>query len=183
MNNIDLLPLIALIAQQYVLDPQDLHGLAHWGRVLENGLKLAEHEGGDRTVIRLFAVFHDACRQNQAVDHGHGARAAALAGKLLKDHPQVTPAQLALLQTACEGHTDGRTEGDLSVRICWDSDRLDLARVYIKPKKKYLCTPTARSKKTRDWANRRARKHFAPAFVESDWAPIFSANQNTYQKQ
>ena len=57
---------------QYKLDPQGLHGLPHWERVLQNGLRLAEHTGADSTVITLFALFHDACRENEWKDKNHG---------------------------------------------------------------------------------------------------------------
>ena len=183
MKDIEFLPLLEQIAGQYILDPEDVHGLDHWARVLENGLRLVDAEGGDPTVIRLFAIFHDACRVNQSVDNGHGDRAASLAGKLLHNHPSVSPEQLSLLQTACREHTDGKTDADLTVRICWDSDRLDLARVYIIPKEKYLCTPTARSKEIRQWANQRARKHYSPDYVQSSWKPIFDRYQPPFQNQ
>jgi uncharacterized protein len=183
MTDIELLPLLEQIAQQYTLDPEDIHGLNHWARVLENGLKLAEAEGGDPTVVRLFAIFHDACRRNQSIDNGHGERAAHLAGELLHNHPSVNEDQLFLLQTACREHTDGKTDADLTVRICWDSDRLDLARVFITPKEKYLCTPTARSIEVRKWANQRARDQFSPEYVESTWKPVFDRFQPPFQNQ
>lgn len=56
------------IAAQYHLRPDGPHGLSHWARVLENGLRLAELCGGDRQVIELFTIFHDACRINQTLD-------------------------------------------------------------------------------------------------------------------
>lgn len=170
---ITLEPLLIEIAAQYKLDPQGTHGLNHWGRVLENGLKLAEIEGGDLTVIRLFAIFHDACRHNQSLDPGHGARGAALAEKLLGDHPLVTPKQLDLLAFACREHTDGKTSAELTVQICWDSDRLDLGRVPIQPHPKYLCTTTAKTEQVMEWANLRSARDHSPAFVAAQWEPIF----------
>jgi len=92
----DLTPLLSQIAVQYQLPPDGAHGLSHWGRVLENGLKLAEIEGGDTIVITLFAIFHDACRHNQSLDPGHGNRGATLAETILEDNPQVTADQLDL---------------------------------------------------------------------------------------
>ena len=51
---IDLLYFLSKIAPQYKLKPNGAHGLSHWARVLENGLRLAEIEGGDTTVaLRL----------------------------------------------------------------------------------------------------------------------------------
>lgn len=167
-------PFLVAIAAQYQLDPQGTHGLNHWGRVLENGLRLAELEGGDIKVIRLFAIFHDACRHNQTRDPGHGDRGAALAEKLLGDLSQVNESQLDLLTQACREHTDGKTSADLTVQICWDSDRLDLARVPITPDPLYLCTKSAKSPKLIQWANQRAINNYAPPFVITDWEPIFA---------
>lgn len=166
-------PLLVEIASQYLLNPQDAHGLDHWGRVLENGLRLVDAEGGDSTVIRLFAIFHDACRHNQSRDPGHGARGAALAEELLGDLALVTKKQLDLLTLACRDHTDGKTAADLTVQICWDSDRLDLARVAIMPDPNFLCTKTAIDKDILEWANQRATSNFSPSFVQSDWLPLF----------
>ena len=169
----DLVPLLSKISLQYTLSPDGAHGLSHWARVLENGLRLAEIEGGDLTVISLFAIFHDACRHNQARDPGHGQRGAVLAGELLQGYPGVTPEQLKMLQLACKDHTDGETEADLTVQICWDSDRLDLARVHIKPSPTRLCTTTAKDKEILAWANQRARTKFSPEYVSREWLPIF----------
>jgi uncharacterized protein len=167
-------PLLTEIAAQYTLDPRGDHGLAHWGRVLENGLRLAKAEGGDLKVIRLFAIFHDACRHNQTYDPGHGDRGAALAEDLLGDLSLVTKEQLDLLVLACQEHTDGKTTADLTVQICWDADRLDLARVSILPSPKYLCTDTAKSDQIINWANQRATSNYEPPFVPTEWEPIFS---------
>jgi uncharacterized protein len=176
---IDLLPLIERIASQYTLDPHDTHGLGHWARVLENGLKLAESEGGDIKVISLFAIFHDACRHNQSLDPGHGARGAELAETLLYDHPQVSRQQLELLKEACRGHTDGETDADLTVQICWDSDRLDLARVPIMPAAHRLCTQTAKSNEIIKWANERASSGYIPDFVTQEWDRFFNTENDT----
>jgi len=169
----DLSPLLTQIASQYQLMPDGAHGLSHWGRVLENGLKLLKMEGGDETVITLFAIFHDSCRHNQSLDPGHGNRGADLAESLLRGNPLLTETQLDLLKTACRQHTDGKTEGNLTVRICWDSDRLDLARVGIRPRARYLCTDSAKSKLVIDWANLRAKNNFTPDFVKSNWNKFF----------
>ncbi len=171
---IDLTLFLPDIANQYRLDPGHAHGLSHWARVLENGLKLAEFEGGDPTIISLFAIFHDACRHNQARDFGHGARAARLAEELLSNHSLVSPEQLELLLKACREHTNGRTKADISIQICWDSDRLDLARVGIKPHPRKLCTRTAKKTSILAWANDRALEDYSPPYVKQFWAPFFN---------
>lgn len=175
---IDLNKFLGKIALQYKLNPDGAHGLSHWARVLENGLRLAEIEGGDITVIRLFAIFHDACRHNQTWDPGHGQRGAVLAGELLQGYPEVSQEQLRLLQIACRDHTDGETQADLTVQICWDSDRLDLLRVGIKPAPARLCTAASKSDEILNWANQRARSKFSPLYVESEWAHAFKTQKS-----
>lgn len=66
--------LITTILAQYQLNPDHEHGMAHWARVLENGLRLAEVTGADATVINLFALFHDACPEDEWKHPEHGAR-------------------------------------------------------------------------------------------------------------
>jgi uncharacterized protein len=118
------------------------------------GLRLAECTGADPSVVELFAVFHDACRMNEDRDPDHGRRGAALATSLrgqLFDRPD--PA-FALLLSACTDHTDGRTEGDVTVQTCWDADRLDLGRVGIPPDPARLCTAAAKEPCFFAWATR-----------------------------
>jgi uncharacterized protein len=165
--------LLQEISAQYTLDPDDTHGLSHWGRVLENGLLLADRLGGDCQVISLFAIFHDACRENQHVDHGHGDRGAALANKLLRDTETISKKQLNQLITACSLHTEGFTEAELTVQLCWDADRLDLARAGIMPESRYLCTEAARDPAIIRWANQRSLENHTPEYVQEEWRPLF----------
>ena len=80
----------------------------------------------------------------------------------------VTDDQFRLLYDACALHTDGLTEGDVTVQTCWDSDRLDLMRVGITPETQYLCTDAAKEPEMIDWACERAFKGFRPLVV-SQW--------------
>jgi len=41
-------------------------------------------------------------------------------------------------------HSDGHTTGEAAIVACWDTDRLDLARVDIQPRPERLCTAPAR---------------------------------------
>ena len=145
------------------------HGVAHWARVLENGLRLAEETGADLGVVRLFAVLHDSRRVNEATDPEHGPRAAefalSLRGRLLDlpDH------EFRLLHRACAGHTHERTHPDVTIRTCWDADRLDLGRVGITPHPSRLCTEAARRPETIRWADGRASFGVVPEFVKEEW--------------
>ena len=50
-----------------------------------------------------------------------------------------------LLMEACACRSDGYTRADITVQVCWDSDRLDLGHVGIKPAPHRLCTASAKS--------------------------------------
>jgi uncharacterized protein len=162
--------LLKAIRDQYSLDWYGLHGVAHWARVYENGLRIASDSGANLEVLLLFALFHDSCRVNDAIDPGHGRRGADLAAEMRGDYFELVDEQFDLLYYACETHTDGLTEGDLTVQICWDADRLDLARVRgFKPKSKRLCNMAAKDLETIAWASDRARSGYIPELLKTVW--------------
>ncbi len=49
---------------EYELSYDGIHGVNHWARVFENGLRLAEQTGADIEIVKLFAVLHDSKRIN-----------------------------------------------------------------------------------------------------------------------
>jgi uncharacterized protein len=161
--------ILSEILEGYALDPLGFHGVVHWARVMENGLKLATMNGADPAIVTLFALFHDSRRENDGSDYGHGLRGAQLAERLRGKSFELNDADFELLYRACEWHTEGTTDPDITVRTCWDADRLDLGRVGIMPEPKYLCTPEARSHKMIRWADKRARSEFVPAIVTEQW--------------
>ena len=74
------IPLILkTVLQDYALPPCGDHGVAHWARVLENGLKLSEETNANIKVVQLFAVIHDSKRISEFGDPEHGPRAAEFA--------------------------------------------------------------------------------------------------------
>ncbi len=161
--------LIQAILDQYTLALDGVHGVTHWARVLENGRRLAARTNANLAVVQLFAIFHDAKRRNEGRDHGHGRRGAEYAAELRGTLFTLSDHEFSLLYTACAHHTDGLTEGDVTVRTCWDADRLDLGRVGIEPAAPYLCTEAAHDAEILAWANRRSRARSAPALVRADW--------------
>src|SRR6478609_7791580 len=78
----DLPAILRAILNGYVLPVDGYHGVLHWARVLENGLRIAEANGADREVVTLFALFHDSRRVNEDRDEGHGLRGGELARSL-----------------------------------------------------------------------------------------------------
>ena len=132
--------LIRNIRRRYQLPWNGIHGVSHWARVRETGLRLAAPNGASPAVVELFAFFHDACRLNDGWDPEHGRRGAALAAALRGTLIHLTDKEFSLLQTACIDHTKGLTAADITIQTCWDADRLDLARVGIVPDPARLCT-------------------------------------------
>ena len=91
-------------------------------------------------------TLHDTCRHNDGHDPLHGARAAASIAELMDDLPTLGEEERELLGYACTHHSDGLSQAEVTVQVCWDADRLDLGRVGIVPKPERLCTPFARDK-------------------------------------
>jgi uncharacterized protein len=139
-------PLLARVMGGYTLRRAGIHGPAHWRRVRANGLALAAHTAGaDTAVIALFALLHDSRRINDDDDPDHGPRAAALARDLAAAALlPLDPARLDLLAEACARHTDGDTTADPTIGCCWDADRLELSRLHIRPRDRFLSTRAAR---------------------------------------
>jgi uncharacterized protein len=165
----NLTDLVAEILEGYSLPERGFHGVVHWARVLENGLKLAESTGANADVLRLFAVFHDSRRENDGSDPDHGRRGADLAATLRGRLFNLPDAEFDILYRACEWHTEGRSDPDMTVLTCWDADRLDLGRVGILPSPKYLCTKAAKSPNVIDWAHTRSIQGYEPDFVTKMW--------------
>lgn len=158
--------LIKAILDGYKLPWNGIHGITHWARVIENGLRLAELNEADKEITALFAVFHDCKRENESKDNGHGKRGGDFAYTLKGSLLTLSNNRFDLLYYACSEHTSGKTEGDITVRTCWDSDRLDLNRVNIKTDPNKLCTVEAKKTEIIEWADKRARERYSPAIVE-----------------
>ena len=55
------------VLEDYALPLDGHHGVAHWARVLENGMRLAEETGANIEVVQLFAVMHELLRLNNDI--------------------------------------------------------------------------------------------------------------------
>jgi uncharacterized protein len=136
--------LINILRQRFNLDWQGIHGCPHWARVRQNGLLLAPLTGANSRVIEYFAFLHDVCRDNDDHDPWHGIRAAEFV-KTLYNVIELSTSEFEDLTTACAFHNDGYTTGyNTTILTCWDADRLDLGRVFIRPNPRHLCTNAAR---------------------------------------
>ncbi|MGH7557493.1 MAG: hypothetical protein ACREMD_06900 [Gemmatimonadota bacterium] len=133
--------LIEHLRRRFALDWHGVHGISHWRRVQENGLRLASSTGARADVVEVPL---------------HGPRAARLAEDLHGTAFELDPEGLDILMIACRDHSEGLMEGDPTVLTCWDADRLDLGRVGIRPRAELLCTPNARDPDVMGWAYRRS---------------------------
>jgi uncharacterized protein len=165
----DLKPILRAVLADYQLPVGGYHGVSHWARVLENGLRLASQTGANLEVVSLFAVLHDSQRANESWDPEHGPRAARYAQTVRGTLFGLPDREFDLLHLACAGHTHELTHDDVTIQTCWDADRLDLGRVGVTPHPSRLCTAVARRPDIINWANGRACFRLVPEFVKDEW--------------
>jgi uncharacterized protein len=167
---LDLKPLVHEILKEYPLSRQNIHGIAHWARVLENGLRLAERIRANEEVVQLFAIFHDSRRVTVRTDPSHGLRGANFAAKLRGRLFDLSDDDFDLLFVACAGHTDHPMDDDPTVQICWDADRLDVGRAGANLEPLWLGEATVDdNQKIVEWADQRARAQVIPDLIGRDW--------------
>jgi uncharacterized protein len=148
------------VRPQFRLDFADgVHGVAHWSRVWYHGRMLAAAVDVNPSILAWFAFLHDSQRHNDGFDPEHGRRAADFAVHLQRQGviDDLAPREFEHLCEAMLLHSDGHTVADAAILACWDSDRLDLARVGIRPHPSRLCTDAARMPSVIDEAVRMAR--------------------------
>jgi uncharacterized protein len=143
--------------RRFPLALHGIHGVPHWQRVRENGLRVARHSGAKPLLVELFAYLRDCCREDDRSDPGHGERAAEFARSLRGTLIHLSEEDFAVLYEAIRDHELGLTRGDVTARTCWDADRLDLGRVRRRPDPRYLGTEYARRAETIEWAYKRSR--------------------------
>ena len=142
----DIERLLGAIHERSPVHRSYIHGDQHWRAVAEVGLRLLpENRKADPMVVFLFSLFHDALRENEDKDPGHGRRGAELAHELHGRYFLLPPERLGLLIEACAGHTDVRFSDDPTIGVCFDADRLNLWRVGVRPDARWLSTAAARS--------------------------------------
>lgn len=170
----DLRPIIEEILANQVVEANGIHGILHWGRVYDNGMRIAEHSEANVEVVRLFAFFHDSRRFTDGSDPGHGSRGAEYAKRLRGELFDLPDEEFELLYVACRDHTDVADSDNVTVQACFDSDRLDLFRVGIKPDPSLLCTHYAKKDSVRGWANQRADANVVADVVNEIWTSRYA---------
>ena len=162
-NQIITQALIKQIRDQFQINWNGIHGVSHWARVFDIGMRLAHMNGASKRVVQLFSVFHDSGRHNEGIDPQHGPRGANLASKLRTKHLKfLSDEEFHQLYSACQLHTHSATHEDITVQTCFDSDRLDLGRVGTIPDPHYLCTEAAKSEQMILWALENSERGSVP---------------------
>ena len=143
------LKLKAFIESKYArrLHESEIHGLKHSILVFLHAMRLSSklQEIGiaiDRAVCTWFSFLHDACRENDASDEGHGKRASEMVNEIRNSYlSELTDNQISILKSALEFH-DRKIKLTLNntVGVCLDADRLDLTRVGITPDPSLMTT-------------------------------------------
>jgi uncharacterized protein len=167
---LDLKPIVDAILAEYSLPHHGIHGVAHWARVLETGVRLAAVTGANIEVVQLFAVFHDSQRVTEQSDPSHGIRGAAFAAQLRGELFDLNDDDFDLLFVACVGHMDRPADDDPTVQTCWDADRLDFGRVGAKIDPLWLGEATVdEHTPIMEWAERRATARAIPELIQQEW--------------
>jgi uncharacterized protein len=156
----DIAAVLKAAKERFPLGRRSAHGVAHWQRVRENGLKLAKQTGADPLVVELFAFLHDCCRESDFSDADHGPRAADFARLLREAEDSALSLEddaFEVLFEAIHDHTTGRHHRDVTIATCWDADRLDIGRVGRRPQARFLSTKAAKAPAMIAWAWKRSR--------------------------
>jgi uncharacterized protein len=117
--------LIQCILRETTIPERSLHGLDHWKRVADNARLIAKHENVNLRIMLLFAFFHDCRRESDGDDPGHGPRAARYIRGFSEKQLGLSSQDKQRLMLACRHHTYECDTNDLTVKACWDADRLD----------------------------------------------------------
>jgi uncharacterized protein len=136
--------IIKRIKQELKILPESIHAETHWNRVASFGEYIAEKEGLNKHLIRLFAYFHDSKRLNDSYDPEHGPRAAGFVKTFKLSELGLNEQEKEQLMFACSYHTYEKETDDKDILACWDSDRLDLPRAGITIDPERLFTETAK---------------------------------------
>ena len=167
---LNLKPIVHAVLKECPLPSSGIHGVAHWARVLENGVRLAEMTGARIEVVRLFAIFHDCRRVTEEPDLVHGIPGAKFAAKLRGTLFDLNDDDFDLLFVACAGHIIHPVDDDPTVQTCWDADRLDLSRVGTRISPFWLGEATVEEcSHIMEWADRRAKARTVPELIRRDW--------------
>ena len=137
--------IISKILQDTTVRWRTVHGKDHWDRVADYGRFIARHERLNERLLVLFAYFHDCKRHSEGSDPEHGPRAADYVQTFTAEDLGLSEEDRQRLIVACRHHTYECDANDVSIRACWDCDRLDIGRGYPRTDPNKLFTRTAKA--------------------------------------
>ncbi|MBF6619140.1 MAG: hypothetical protein ITG02_02800 [Patulibacter sp.] len=153
----DLDDLVRIVERHATHLQSTIHGPSHWRAVGAVAAELAgafraepatpgsAAAGPDRELLFLFALLHDAMREDDGRDLEHGPRAEILLERLRIDGTiTLTDPRAATLGEALRDHTNGTLSPDPTIGVCWDADRLLIGRVGIVPDARFCSTVDGR---------------------------------------
>ncbi|MFA4929959.1 MAG: hypothetical protein WC558_15690 [Patulibacter sp.] len=153
----DLDDLVRIVERHATHLQSAIHGPSHWRAVgavaaelagtsrAEPGTTSATTVEPDRELLLLFALLHDAMREDDGRDLEHGPRAEILLERLRADGTiALSEARAAVLAEALRDHTNGTLSPEPTIGICWDADRLLIGRVGIVPDARFCSTAEGR---------------------------------------
>lgn len=165
--------LVARILAGYRLTRTGIHGPGHWLRVARNGAELARlTPGADAPLVELFALIHDSRRRTEGGDDPeHGPRAGDYVEHLVgTGHLALEPARVHVLAEACRHHEAGKVTRHPTIAACWDADRLELARLSMRPRPDLLSTAAAHDPRVQAAAWERGQAREIQAELAGAWA-------------
>jgi uncharacterized protein len=136
--------IIKKIKQELYISPNSIHAESHWNNVVAFGKCIADTEGLNSHLIKLFGYFHDSKRYNDGHDPEHGPRAAEFVKTFKLTELGLNEKEKNQLIFTCKYHTYEEKTEDMDILACWNSDRLDLPRVGITIETNRLFTKTAK---------------------------------------
>ncbi len=148
--------LLKALKENFSLKDSDYHNIKHWNRVYKISKFLSTHYNIKSKVFKYFALFHDIGRTDETNNYEHGDDGRNLALKYRK-YIDLNDDDFERLIYACKWHTkpldiNNKLYKDKVVKICWDSDRLDLVRLNIKINKDKLFNKFSKSDECLEFA-------------------------------
>lgn len=130
------------VIQRFKLDLEGMYGQAHWRRVLRNGILIAEADPDNvcLPVVCAFAFLHDAARETEQRELGHGPAASRLTQELFDkgvldwlDKTMLTQLRAAVCDHPLNLQIEQVSRGAATLNACWDAAKLDLPRMGVTP--------------------------------------------------
>jgi uncharacterized protein len=123
--HIELPNIIAFARSQY--DQDDLHGIGHIERTLENARRLHRHEGGYWDLIETIVWLHDIGRRYEHIQGRHHALISVEMAQKFLNTTKISSYLLEIILNGIQGHSFsiGQKVNTIEGQIVSDADKLD----------------------------------------------------------